>query len=92
MTKPKSIYTSEHKRLCTWLTTKKEERAISIRQLAQRLDWSHAIVGKVFTGDRRLDVIEYLWMCQALDADAHEGLERITTTAQKGKKKSLRND
>ena len=92
MTKTKSIYTLEHKRLCAWLTTKKDERAISIRQLAQRLDWSHAIVGKVFTGDRRLDVIEYLWMCQALDADAHEGLERIITTAQKGKKKSLRKE
>lgn len=89
MTNTKSIYTSEHRRLIAWLTNKKKERAISIRQLAQRLDWSHAVVGKVFTGDRRLDVIEYLWMCQALEADAHEGLERISTTARKWKKKSF---
>ena len=87
MTKLKTIYSTEHERLCTWLNAMRGDCDVSIRQLAERLDWSPSIVGKIFTGDRRLDVIEYVQMCQALGADGHEGLDRITgTTANKRRK------
>ncbi|PCI74801.1 MAG: transcriptional regulator [SAR86 cluster bacterium] len=87
MKKPKTIYSTEHERLCSWLNANKEESDVSIRQLAKKLGWSPAIVGKVFTGDRRLDVIEYVQVCQSLNIDAHEGLDTITKTTVKKKSK-----
>lgn len=69
MGKVKTIYSTEHDRLCQWLVARKEERQVSLRELAEVLDWPRAIVGKIFKGDRRLDVIEYLAVCDVLGAD-----------------------
>ncbi len=39
------------------------------RDLAQRLGVIHSFVGKIETGDRRLDIFEFMIYCQALELD-----------------------
>ena len=78
MHKPKTIHSEESARLCKWLDKQRQEREVSIGQLALNLKWSKAIVGKIFVGDRRLDVVEYVQICQALGVDACEGLGVIS--------------
>lgn len=77
MTKSKTLYSPESAKLTQWLREKREESGLSIRGLAKMLGWHHSIVGKIEQGERRLDVVEFIQVCQALDAEPHEGIDVI---------------
>ena len=64
----KSLNSPENQRLISWLKQQRGAQGLSMRALAQRLDTHHSFVGKVEQGERRLDVIEFLQYCEALDA------------------------
>ncbi len=48
-----------------------------MRELAALLDTTHSFVGKVEQGERRLDVIEFIKYCDALNLSPEEGLSTI---------------
>ncbi|MBT4181305.1 helix-turn-helix transcriptional regulator [Candidatus Woesearchaeota archaeon] len=73
----KAIYSSEVKILCAWLKEKRELSNLTMRDLAKLLDTSHATIGKIELGERRLDVIEWIQYCEALDASPFECLETL---------------
>jgi len=73
----KAIYSSEVKILCAWLKEKRELSGLTMRELAKILNTSHATVGKIELGERRLDVIEWIQYCEALNADPFECLEAL---------------
>lgn len=52
--------------------------SLSMRQLAEKLDCPHSFVGKVEQGERRLDVIEFVEYCKALNTDPKKGLLLIS--------------
>ena len=39
------------------------------RQLAKRLKREHSFVSRIELGERRLDVVEFYWVCRACDQD-----------------------
>jgi hypothetical protein len=41
------------------------------------MDKPHSYVQKVEQGERRLDVVEYVWYCRILGIIPEEGLEQI---------------
>ena len=47
--------------LVTWRT----EAGLTQRQLAERLHREHSLVGRLELGERRLDVVEFYWLCKA---------------------------
>jgi transcriptional regulator with XRE-family HTH domain len=55
----------------------KEKAGVSQRELARRLDRGHSYVGRIETGDRRLDLPEFIEWCELLEADPVEVLQRI---------------
>ena len=55
----KSIHHKLHKNLRDTLISARIGLGLSQRDLAERLGVTHSVVGKVETGDRRLDVIEF---------------------------------
>jgi len=73
----KTIYSSEVKILCAWLKERRELSNLTMRDLAKLLDTSHATIGKIELGERRLDVIEWIEYCEALNADPFERLETL---------------
>ena len=73
----KTIYSDEYSKLRQWLTEKRHEKGMTQRDLAKVLDVHYSIYAKVESGERRLDVIEYLRVCRVLGIDAHEGLRII---------------
>ena len=77
MKKIKTIYTQESKQLTDWLKVQRTSSGLSIRQLAQKLGWASSIVGKIEQGERRLDVIEFIFYCEGLGADPIKGLEYV---------------
>ncbi len=48
-----------------------------MRELGEKLGVIHSWVGKIEQGERRLDIIEYLRLCNALQIDPNEGLELV---------------
>ncbi|MDO4894522.1 MULTISPECIES: helix-turn-helix domain-containing protein [Moraxella] len=73
----KSIYSSEMIALRHWLRQERLEHRLTMRQLAQRLGKPHSYVQRVEEGDRRLDIVEFVWYCQALQIDPLVGLQLI---------------
>ena len=70
----KTIFCHEYSALRKWLISMRHQKKLTQRDVGQLLDIPHSWVGKVEQGERRLDIVEYARLCNALDVDPHEGL------------------
>ena len=50
-----------------------------MRELAEKLDVPHSWVGKVEQMERRLDIIEYIRLCQCIGIDPVDGVTLVKT-------------
>lgn len=80
----KSIYSPEMVTLRTWLKQERLNHNLTMRQLAERLNRPHSYVQRVEEGDRRLDVVEFIWYCQALEIEPSTGLQLILKLSKAG--------
>lgn len=76
-----SINTLEMQALTRWLRVRRLSRGLSMRDLGERLGKPHSYIQKVESGERRLDVVEYIWYCRALGVDPRKGLELLLAFA-----------
>ncbi|WFB34499.1 helix-turn-helix transcriptional regulator [Kiritimatiellota bacterium B12222] len=53
------------------------EQGLTIRDLADKLEWHHSALGRVEAFERRLDLWEFIKICKALDCDPVEGMNLI---------------
>ena len=77
MEKSRHIRTPRHKMLMATLKSARETAGLTQRELAQRLDRAHSYVGKIESGERQLNVLEFCEYVQALGADPAEVLRGI---------------
>ena len=75
-----SIYTDEMRTLIHWLKSERKLHHLSMRSLAERMDKPHSYIQKVEQGERRLDVVEYVWYCNKLEINPQTGLDLIQQT------------
>jgi transcriptional regulator with XRE-family HTH domain len=73
----KAIYSSNGNILCNWLKEQRINSDLTMKELGLLLNVHHSIVGKIELGERRLDVIEWIQYCEALNADPFECLETL---------------
>ncbi len=73
----KSLHSSENQRLIEWLRRLRETKGLTMRDLAERLGVPHSYIGKVEQAERRLDVVEFLAYCEALEISPIDGLRAI---------------
>jgi len=66
------MYGSEQRLLREWLVSKRKAAKLTQRQLADKLQVVRSLVGKVESGERRLDAVEFTHYCRALDAEPTE--------------------
>lgn len=78
-----SIYTPEMLAFKDWLKKERIKRKLSMRELAARLDKPHSFVQKVEQGERRLDVVEFIWYCRALQTNPIDGLSVLMMLEEK---------
>ncbi len=76
----KSLHSKDYERLRQWLREQRLRQGLTMRGLAEKLAVPHSFIGKVEQGERRLDVIEYLQYCNALDVPPLAGLKKIDPT------------
>ena len=72
-----SIHTTEMLALRSWLKGEREKQNLSMRALAERMDKPHSYIQKVEQGERRLDVVEYVWYCNFLGINPLAGIGLI---------------
>ena len=65
-----SIHSEEYKVVLLKLVAMRTEAGLTQRDLAKRLNREHSFVWRVETGRRRLDVVEFYWLCRALKKNA----------------------
>ncbi|ALO43223.1 helix-turn-helix domain-containing protein [Pseudoalteromonas sp. SS15] len=73
----KTVSSEENGKLTKWLKSKRHEKGHTMRSLAQVLGTPHSFIGKIENQERRLDVIEFLRYCEALEVDPYEGLSLL---------------
>ncbi|TXJ09477.1 MAG: XRE family transcriptional regulator [Acinetobacter sp.] len=71
-----SIHAPQHVWLRQLFIQRRLELGLSQRALAIRLGVIYSFVGKVETGDRRLDILEFVHYCAALQLDASHTLQQ----------------
>ncbi len=62
----KSIYTKRHQKLCDLLVEARNEAVLTQQEIADQLGKPQSYVAKVEGGERRLDVIEFWELCEAI--------------------------
>lgn len=66
----KSIHSPEYGKVLTLLVDMRKRAGMTQRDLARKLGREHSFVWRIERGERRLDVIEFFWVCRAMDQDA----------------------
>ena len=72
-----SIYSAEHQWLRELFLKRRQELRLSQRALGEKMGVLYSFVGKVETGDRRLDIFEFIEYCKGLDLDPELVLKEI---------------
>nr|WP_157369108.1 helix-turn-helix transcriptional regulator [Algicola sagamiensis] len=73
----RTVKADENRRLTSWLKSKRKERGHTMRSLAEKLGMQHSFIGKVEKQERRLDVVEFIRYCNALEIDPMEGVRQL---------------
>ena len=64
-----SMFTSAYAAVIEAIVHLRHEAGLTQRQLAERLGREQSFVGRIETGQRRIDLVEFVWICKACDAD-----------------------
>lgn len=72
-----SIHSSEHELLRQIFIRQRKTLGLSQRELAEHMGIIYSAIGKIETGDRRLDVIEFIQYCQVLEISPHDVIDEV---------------
>lgn len=73
----KSVHSDQYTAFLAIITTARNELGLSQRELAQLLGKPQSYVSKYERGERRLDIIEFLDLCEVLKLDPCVALRRL---------------
>ena len=62
----KSTHTREYEAVLRKLVELRHHASLTQRDLAKRLDREPSFVWRIEKGERRLDILEFFWVCRAL--------------------------
>lgn len=65
----KTIYSRQSERVCETLVALRRLARLTQRQLAKKLHREHSLIARLEQGERRVDVVEFFWLCEACGAD-----------------------
>lgn len=73
----KSLHTPEYMHFCLLLVSARESANLTQAEVAKRLGRPQSFVAKYEGGERRLDIVEFIEVCTALEVDPHLVLEEL---------------
>lgn len=72
-----SSYSPHYEKLRSWLKHRRLLSSLTLRDLAPLIGAHFTSVGKMEQDRKKIELVEFVKYCQAIDADPHEGLEII---------------
>lgn len=72
-----SVHSQEQLWLRELFIQQRKTLGLSQRAFAEKIGVLYSLIGKVETGDRRLDVFEFIEYCEGLELDPNEVLKQI---------------
>lgn len=81
---PRTLDSKTYKDLRRTLTTARSRAGITQSDLAARLQRAQSFVSKYESGERRLDVVEFLEVCKALSVSPVSVLTEVLGTVPEG--------
>ena len=73
----KTIWTAEHLRFMALVRAVREGAGLTQAEVGRRMERDQTFISKVETGERRLDVPEFIRLCRACERDPREVLAEI---------------
>ena len=73
----KSLHTPEYEQFRSLLVAAREKAGLTQAEVSTRLDRPQSFVAKYEGGERRLDVVEFIQVCVALNVDPHAVLKAL---------------
>ncbi|MEQ5807918.1 helix-turn-helix transcriptional regulator [Alteromonas sp. NFXS44] len=75
-----SVYSSHYDKLRLWLKARREEQSLSLREVSERWGRHHSILGKIEQARRKIELVEFIELCEIIGADPHVGLSLLITS------------
>ena len=88
----KSIYTKQYETLKELLRETRESKGLTQAQMGRRLKIPQSAVSNIELGERRLDVIELLSWCDALEISIETFVTRLSSLWRRRKLHGTRGD
>ena len=76
----KTLGMTRHKALIAFLIRKREEAKLTQAELAEKLGEYQSFVARLESGQRRVDVIEFLALAELLGFDPEQAIREIGST------------
>jgi DNA-binding XRE family transcriptional regulator len=73
----KTIHSRQSECIRQVLVGLRTKAGLTQRQLADKLDRERSLVGRLELGERRLDLVEFFWVCRACGADPAKEASRL---------------
>lgn len=73
----KTLRSRRHRALCAALVQARKAAGLSQQELASRLKTSQTVIARIETGERRVDVVEFIDLARALRTDPHRVLDEL---------------
>jgi transcriptional regulator with XRE-family HTH domain len=78
----RTVGSPRHKALIQFLVDKRKKAGLTQAQLAAKLGRYQSFVATVESGQRRIDVVEFLDFADAIGFDAREAIKRLARTTR----------
>jgi len=64
---PKSMFCAEHETLRLVLRKERKKRKLTQEKVAAGCGWPQSVIAKIEQGERRIDVVEFMWLANAMN-------------------------
>lgn len=73
----RSLQSPRHEALRAFLVEKRKKASLTQSEVAEKLNRYQSFVATVESGQRRIDVVEYLDFAEAIGFDPRDGIKRL---------------
>ena len=73
----KTIYSEQSKIVGETIREIRESAGLTQRELCRKLNREHSFISKCELGERRIDIVEFYWICEACVANAEAEAKKI---------------
>ena len=72
------MFTAAYDEVVATVIAIRKRAKLTQRELAQTLGREQNLIGRIETGQRRVDLVEFVWICQACGADPEVEVAKLT--------------